>query len=166
MAPPPDLLALDHGLNDLATLYQFRNPTERTYGPLTVSHSYCLRLLYFLGPRTMGELAASLEVKLSTMTGVVDQLEDKGLVARIGHPDDRRSLQVALTTKGRRLYRGAHEAFLSHLEPLFRGRTAAARRQILEFLEGAITVIKGWRNDPRKVVRHESANSSRRRRRR
>ncbi|MEO8681343.1 MAG: MarR family transcriptional regulator [Vicinamibacterales bacterium] len=161
-----DLLELDDLLNDLAKLYQFRSLSDRTYGPLTVSHSYCLRILYFQGARTMGELAADLEVRLSTMTGVVDQLEDKGLVARVNHPEDRRSLRVALTAKGRRLYRGAHDAFLSHLQPLLDGRSAAARRQVLDFLSGAIRVIQGWRHHPRKVARHGKANSAGRRLRR
>ena len=52
----------------------------------------------------MGELAALLEVRLSTMTGVIDQLEGKGLVERADHPEDRRSLQVRLTSDGRQHY--------------------------------------------------------------
>src|SRR5580704_7175786 len=102
-------------LNDLAKLYQFRGLNDPLYDGLTVSQSYVLRRLYFQGPCTMGELAAHLDVRLSTMTGVIDQLEEKGLVERVYHPEDRRSLQVALTANGHTLYRGAHEAFLSHL---------------------------------------------------
>lgn len=149
-----DLQTLDSTLNDLAKLYQFRGLDDPLYGGLTVSQSYVLRRLYFDGARAMGELAADLDVRLSTMTGVIDQLEEKGLVQRVDHPDDRRSLQVQLTAKGRALYRGAHEAFLSHLEPLFVGRTAADRRQILAFLSDTIRVIQGWRDHPRKVRRH------------
>src|SRR3977135_3524849 len=104
-----------------------------------------MRILYFQGPRAMGELAADLDVRLSTMTGVVDQLEEKGLVERVNHPNDRRSLPVTLTVKGRTLYHDAHEAFLSHLEPLLDGRKSAARRQILDFLAEVIRVVKGWR---------------------
>ena len=161
MAAPRDLTALDDRLNDLAKLYQFRSLDDRTYGALTVSQSYCLRILYFQGPRAMGELASELDVRLSTMTGIVDQLEERGLVDRVDHPDDRRSLRVTLSTRGRTLYHGAHEAFLSHLAPLLDGRTAAARREILDFLAGAIRVIQGWRNNPRKVRRHGTVHSDR-----
>ena len=154
MAVRQDLLKLDETLNNLAKLYQFRSLDDRLYGALTVSQSYCLRILYFHGPRTMGELAADLDVRLSTMTGVVDQLEEKGLVERVDHPVDRRSLRVELTEKGRKLYQGAHHAFLSHLEPLLDGRTSAARQQILDFLADAIRAIQGWRDNPRKVRRH------------
>jgi len=166
MAASPDLRQLDDILNDLAKLYQFRSLDERTYGPLTVSHSYCLRILYFQGHRTMGQLAADLDVRLSTMTGVVDQLEGKGLVERVDHPHDRRSFRVGLTRKGQSLYRGAHDAFLSHLEPLLAGRSRAARREILDFLGGAIRVIQGWRDNPNKVRRHGKTNPARKRIRR
>jgi DNA-binding MarR family transcriptional regulator len=166
MPASPDLLQLDEHLNELAKRYQFRSLDDRTYGPLTVTHSYCLRILHFHGQRTMGELAAGLQVRLSTMTGIVDQLERKGLVERIGHPHDRRSFRVGLTRKGRTLYQGAHDAFLSHLEPLLHGRTAAARREILDFLGGAIRVVQGWRDNPQKVRRHGKTNPTRSRIRR
>src|SRR5262249_17957010 len=110
-------------LNEIAALYQFRDINKRLYGTLTVSQSYCLRVLYFKGARTMTELATELGVRLSTITGVIDQLETRGLAVRTAHPNDRRSLHVALTPKGRKLYQAAHEAFLSHLEPLFHCRT-------------------------------------------
>ena len=161
MAMLTDLRKLDDLLNDLAKLYQFRSPDDRLYGALTVSQSYCLRILFFQGARTMGELASDLDVRLSTMTGVIDQLEEKGLVERVDHPDDRRSLRVQLTAKGRPLYRGAHEAFLSHLEPLLDGRAADDRKLILAFLTDAIRVIQGWRDHPRKVRRHGPKNPER-----
>jgi MarR family 2-MHQ and catechol resistance regulon transcriptional repressor len=159
MSATSDLLELDETLNELAKLYQFRSPDDRLYGALTVSQSYCLRILYFHGPRAMGELAADLDVRLSTMTGVVDQLEEKGLVERVDHPDDRRSLHVKLTVKGQTLYHDAHDAFLSHLAPLFDGRTPAVRRQALEFLAEIIRAVQGWRDNPRKVRRHGKTNS-------
>jgi DNA-binding MarR family transcriptional regulator len=154
-----DLVRLADTLNTLATLYQFRGLDDRLYGALTVSQSYCLRLLFFHGPKTMGELAADLDVRLSTMTGVVDQLEERHLVERVDHPDDRRSLRVKLTAKGRKLYHDAHEAFLSHLEPLLQGRTPARRREILDFLSEVIAVVQGWRNNSRKVRRHGHPHS-------
>jgi DNA-binding MarR family transcriptional regulator len=91
----------------------------------------------------MGELASALDVGLSTMTGVIDQLEEKGLVERVDHPGDRR--------KGHQVYQRAHEAFLSHLSPLFERRPAVVRRQILEFLEDVVSIVEGWRENPRKL---------------
>ena len=160
MSESPDLRQLDQRLNDLAKLYQFRSLDDSLYGGLTVSQSYTMRRLYFHGPCTMGNLAAHLDVRLSTMTGVVDQLEEKGLVERIDHPADRRSLHVQITPKGHKLYHQAHVAFLSHLEPLLEQRSAQTRRQILQFLDDTIQVIQGWRDHPRKVRHHDGYEDS------
>jgi len=151
MPESTDLLLLDERLNELAKLYQFRSLDQPLYSGLTVSQSYVLRRLYFLGARTMSELAADLDVRLSTMTGVIDQLEQRALVERVDHPEDRRSLHVRITTQGRRLYKQAHEAFLSHLQSLFKDRPAPVRRAILDFLGEAISVVEGWRSNPHKV---------------
>jgi len=140
-----DLFRLDEALNRLATLYQFRSQEAPTYGTLTVSQSYCLRSLYFHGPQSMSELATELQVQLSTMTGVIDQLEAKRLVRRTAHPNDRRSLQVDLTTKGKKLYHLAHDAFLLHLNRLFHDRTASDRQKILLFLDDLMKAIYDWR---------------------
>ncbi len=162
VADRKDLRRLADTLNALAALYQFRSLEEPLYKALTVSQSYSLRQLYFRGARTMSELAAELQVQLSTMTGVVDQLEAKRLVQRVRHPSDRRSLHVTLTVRGRKLYQAAHEAFLSHLEPLFQGRSPAEREKILSFLADVIQTMHGWRARPyRKVQRHGKKNSSR-----
>jgi DNA-binding MarR family transcriptional regulator len=155
-----DLTRLDDLLNEIATLYQFRSLNKQLYGTLTVSQSYCLRILYFQGARTMSQLAAELQVRLSTVTGVIDQIEAKGLVERVDHPDDRRSLHVRLTPAGRNLYRAAHEAFLSHLLPLFDGRAAADREKIIGFLADVQESIRGWQKNPRrKAARHGKTNS-------
>lgn len=160
MSSRTDLLQLDEALNRLATLYQFRSLDEPLYGPLTVSQSYCLRSLYFHGPQTMSELAAELHVQLSTMTGVIDQLEAKRLVQRVANPDDRRSLNVKLTPKGKKLYHGAHEIYLSYLEPLFHGRTRADREKILSFLNHLMEELQGWREDPNRKARRDGKKNS------
>jgi len=139
---------LADGLSGIAMLYQFRNANGPLYGTLTVSQSYCLRILYAQDARTMGELAEELRVPLSTVTGVIDQLEAKGYVKRVDHPADRRSLQVRLTSRGRKLYRAAHEAFLSNIQPLLDGRSAAEREKLISFLSAAVQAIQGWQQNP------------------
>jgi DNA-binding MarR family transcriptional regulator len=139
------IVAIDEALTRLAKLYQFRSLEERGYAGLTVSQSYSLRDLYFNGPRSMSELAAHLGVPLSTMTGVVDQLEGKNLVERVDHPEDRRSLRVRLTPEGKKLYQSAYEAFLGHLTPLLEHRSPAECDRIVSFLEEARVAILGWR---------------------
>jgi DNA-binding MarR family transcriptional regulator len=55
-------------------------------------------------------LAGALGVDRTTMVGLVDALERKGLVARRAHPDDRRKNVVELTAAGAETLAGAGAA--------------------------------------------------------
>src|SRR4051794_20862266 len=54
-------------------------------------------------PRAMSEIASSLHCDNSNVTGIVDGLEEKGLVERQPAEHDRRVKLIALTPEGRRL---------------------------------------------------------------
>jgi DNA-binding MarR family transcriptional regulator len=54
-----------------------------------------------------GELARVEELSTGAMTNRLDQLEAAGLVRRLPDPDDRRSIQVELTDKGRQTWEKA-----------------------------------------------------------
>jgi DNA-binding MarR family transcriptional regulator len=51
-------------------------------------------------PRTVAELQAATGQRASTLTGVLDRLERRGLVERRLNPRDRRSFTVTLTAAG------------------------------------------------------------------
>ena len=68
---------------------------------LTPAQYSVLRLLWQRDGRQFNELASSCCCAPSTITGVVDTLEGKGLVTREANPQDRRSLLVRLTEMGR-----------------------------------------------------------------
>jgi DNA-binding MarR family transcriptional regulator len=53
-------------------------------------------------PRAMGEIARFLHCDSSNVTGIVDGLEERGLVRREPSPKDRRVKLIALTAEGRR----------------------------------------------------------------
>ncbi len=54
-------------------------------------------------PRTMSEIAAVLHCDNSNVTGIVDGLEERGLVVRQPSEEDRRVKLIALTAEGRRV---------------------------------------------------------------
>jgi DNA-binding MarR family transcriptional regulator len=60
-------------------------------------------LLQLTSPLPMTELAAILACDNSNVTGLVDRLETRGLVARHANPEDRRVKHVVLTDAGARL---------------------------------------------------------------
>src|SRR6201986_2955856 len=67
------------------------------------------RLLGVLRDRepTMQELARFLDLDKSSVTGLVDRAERRGLVTRVPSPADRRSVHVTLTADGRGLVSAA-----------------------------------------------------------
>jgi DNA-binding MarR family transcriptional regulator len=54
-------------------------------------------------PRPMGELAALMHCDNSNMTGIVDRLEERGLVRRAAAEGDRRVKLIELTEEGSRV---------------------------------------------------------------
>ncbi len=54
-------------------------------------------------PRPMGELATMMRCDNSNMTGIVDRLEERGLVERTAAERDRRVKLIALTDRGHEL---------------------------------------------------------------
>jgi DNA-binding MarR family transcriptional regulator len=68
------------------------------------------------GPLTPSELAAREQIQRPTATRIVDRLVAEGLVERTPDPDDRRSLRIATTSRGRATLRAARHrktAFLA-----------------------------------------------------
>jgi DNA-binding MarR family transcriptional regulator len=79
--------------------------------------------------KPLGELADVLRCSPSTVTGIVDTMEKKELVAREPNPEDRRSHLLALTAKGRTLRRST-----SGLDRFYEGCTVGMSRQEFERL--------------------------------
>ena len=82
------------------------------------------------GPVGMTELGRLLHLEKSSLTGLVDRGERRGLVVRTRDPNDRRASQVALTGQGARLAAESHEDVTARLEALA-GQLAPAERKRL-----------------------------------
>lgn len=74
---------------------------------LTPPQYFILSLMWEKDGRQFKELAEAYCSSPATITGIVDGLEGKGLVKREPNPNDRRSLLVKLTDKGRALENSA-----------------------------------------------------------
>jgi len=59
--------------------------------------------LYENGPLPLSQVAKHIMVKSSTVTGIVDRLEQKGLVRRVRNSPDRRMIIIELTEAGNAL---------------------------------------------------------------
>ena len=67
----------------------------------------CLVILYENGPLPPSQIAKLMMVNSSTITGIIDRLEQKGLVKRMRISTDRRVITVDLTKNGKVLAENA-----------------------------------------------------------
>jgi DNA-binding MarR family transcriptional regulator len=67
----------------------------------------CLLSLHEKGPLPPSQIARSMMVNSSTITGIIDRLQQKGLVKRMRISTDRRVITVELTKNGKILAENA-----------------------------------------------------------
>ena len=69
------------------------------------------RILYILwehGPVSLTEIGKMTALAKTTLTGMIDRMEDKGLVRREQHPSDRRTTLIHLTPAAKKLQQDYH----------------------------------------------------------
>jgi MarR family transcriptional regulator, lower aerobic nicotinate degradation pathway regulator len=100
-----------------------------------------IRLLGILRDRrpTMNELARLLGLDKSSVTGLVDRAERRGLVARVPSAADRRSVLVSLTDHGRSLVRDGTARFESDISLLMRHLPPADRQALSGLVSRLLT---------------------------
>jgi len=74
---------------------------------VSASQLNCLLALYENGPLPPSQIAKHIMVKSSTVTGIIDRLEQKGLVNRTRTSTDRRVITIELTHSGKTLAENA-----------------------------------------------------------
>ena len=67
---------------------------------LSLIHLHVLTVLEAEGPLAMGRLAEALDVSVASATGIVDRMEQRGLVERQPQTTDRRVIEVHPTAAG------------------------------------------------------------------
>jgi DNA-binding MarR family transcriptional regulator len=84
---------------------------------------------------TLGDLSRELELSHSTVSGIVDRLQAKGLVVRKPSPDDRRYVQISLAEHvASQAPALGDEGPIGRLEAVLRAATAEERRKVQEGL--------------------------------
>jgi DNA-binding MarR family transcriptional regulator len=94
-----------------------------------------LSAIAFAGPLSLAELAAAEQVRAPTMSRLVDALVEAELVTRVPHPEDRRSVRIAATDKGRSLMEAGRERRVRALAGRLAGLSDFERRALARGLE-------------------------------
>jgi DNA-binding MarR family transcriptional regulator len=94
------------------------------YG-VTPTQLSVLKLLHEIGDLRLGDLSRRIQAQNSTVTGIVDRMEEAGLVQRSRDADDRRAWKIALTARGAKVAASVEvspwETLRAALEALPRG---------------------------------------------
>jgi len=86
---------------------------------------HLLSYLRSYAPCPVGELVTVFGLRGSTVTSVLDRLEERGFIARRDNPEDRRSFLLDLTAEGRRLADSV-QGFVDRLEAGIQRRISVA----------------------------------------
>jgi DNA-binding MarR family transcriptional regulator len=91
---------LQRGIRALVRRFSLAERSDMSCCGMTVAQAATLTALAD-GVLRLGELSKRLGIAASTLTRNISRLEDRGLLCRVGDPDDRRAQRVALTESGR-----------------------------------------------------------------
>lgn len=84
------------------TVFQYFSSELEKYG-LTPAQHGVLSCLWDKGTSTPKQLAEELYLEMSTISGVLDRMQKKGLIERTANEADRRGVIITATEKGRGL---------------------------------------------------------------
>jgi len=139
---------------DLQTdLYRSLRPArEWLEVDLTMPQMKVLFLLYSDGVARMSQLASSLGVTLSTVTGIVDRLVEQGMVQRQEHPQDRRLVVYRLTSRGSETVERLHQAGRGRMAALLDGLSVDDLRKVIAGLAVLSAAASESADQPQPVV--------------
>lgn len=83
---------------------------------------------------TFKDIGENTLITKTTLTGVVDRLEQKGLVERRNCADDRRCVRAVLTDKGDALFREVFPEHVERLKQRLEGLSAGERDEVIAVL--------------------------------
>ena len=102
----------------------------------------CLLALYEYGPLPLSRLAKYILVKPSTVTGIIDRLEEKGLVSRERSALDRRVINITLTESGKKLAAEAPPPIPESIVDALQKISPNEREQIVSSLATLVAMLR------------------------
>ena len=121
----------------LRCFLHFSENAAETVGLTLQQHQALLFIIGYPGREriTIGELAERLQIRHHSAVGLVDRLEEQGLVERIPNEEDRRQVLISLTGKGISVLESLaniHREELRHMGP----QLCSMLEQITKLAEG------------------------------
>ena len=125
---------------------EIRKRLRAQFGITLARFDYLAQLHRHTDGLRMSALSRYLMVTGGNVTGLTDELEKDGMVQRDAEPGDRRSVRVALTPKGRKVFERMASEHEGWVVELFGGVAEADRHQLYDLL-GRLRVQLSIRQD-------------------
>jgi MarR family transcriptional regulator, 2-MHQ and catechol-resistance regulon repressor len=102
---------------------------------LNVAELRILRVLREQGSSPMNRFCAETMLSQPSITGIVDKLEEKGLVERVRSLEDRREVLIAITAKGNQTYSKGMDLHRQFVEKVLSALEADEARSLVSLLK-------------------------------
>lgn len=102
----------------------------------------CLRTVMQKGPMTATAISREVHVSPSTVVGILDRLEDKGLIVRERGREDRRIVFITVTEAGKQLVRDTPSPLQQKLADALKALPASERATITSSLERIVGLME------------------------
>jgi DNA-binding MarR family transcriptional regulator len=122
-------------------LHSYSQDVRGAYG-LTGPQLWALKTLQREGAMTVGALATALAVHQSSISILVDRLEQRGLVRRVRQRPDRRSVRVELTQRGATMAADAPEPAQGRLLHELNAMTAAELQRTRRVIDRLVSAME------------------------
>ncbi len=136
-----DLLFETLGLVHDKFLYKFRKESPNCPG-LKKNHIRILCFLYKNQALTATEIARILNMEKGSLTTLIDQLEEFGLVVRCNDANDRRKTYVSLTDAGRAEMEDTIEYSVARLSAILADCNSADVQRFIDSLKYAVEFMQ------------------------
>ena len=134
---------LDELLPNTMREFMKRSANDLTKGRITMPQLVILELLNKKGTLIMSELAGSLSITTSAVTGLIDRMIKANLVMRSRDEKDRRIVKVTLIPKGKQVIENILRERKKVLLDIFGKFTQNERQQYLKIIEKMYHILKG-----------------------
>ena len=110
---------LEQGLYDLNDVYRKHAEYIKAKYKISALEMEIIQFIVLEGKKKMKEIGEHFNIKLSTLTSIIDKIERQKLVKRVHSKEDRRVVYLESTKKGQRLYKD-YSRFLGVVSQMMR----------------------------------------------
>ena len=126
----------------LIDLFRYKDSFQQQSSGIAPQDMYVLERVYYQEKTRSRDLSRAYGIPPSTLTGILDRLEEKKCIRRDRKSDDRRAVDLAVTGRGKDVLKRHIEENKLFSRNLFNGLDDGQRKIFLGLLEVLLNAVK------------------------